>query len=103
MMVPPTTDQVREWTGVSASSIDEVALQIIVDAEVYGQAEVCRVEPYTPNLYQAVLRRCARELAARGLPLGLMSGEAEYGPARIPSFDAEIERLEGPSRIVVTG
>lgn len=101
--LPPTVEQVREWTGVSASSITDVALQVVVDAEVYGQAQLCRVDPYTPNLYQAMLRRCARELAARGLPLGLMSGESEYGPARIPSFDAEIERLEGPSRIVVTG
>jgi hypothetical protein len=102
-MFPPNRDQVRRWTGVSASSITDEELQVVVDAEVFGQAQVCRVDPYTPTLYQAVLRRCARELAARGLPLGLTSGESEYGPARLSTFDAEVERLEGPLRIVVTG
>lgn len=101
--IPPTPDQVRTWTGVSASSLDEEQLAIILDAEVYGQAQVCRVDPYNPNLYQAVLRRCARHIAARGLPLGMTSGESEYGPARLATFDAEVERLEGPNRIVVTG
>jgi hypothetical protein len=103
-MVPPTVEQVRKWTGVSASSIADDELQIVVDAEVFAQAQVCRVtDPYAPTLYQAVLRRCARHLAARGLPLGLTSGESEYGPARLSTFDAEVERLEGPLRIAVTG
>jgi hypothetical protein len=32
-----------------------------------------------------------------------MLGDAEFGPTRLPSFDAEIERLEGPDRRVVFG
>jgi hypothetical protein len=100
---PPNLGQVRKWTGVSANSITDDELQIVIEAEVYGQRQVCRVDPYNSTLYQAVLRRCARELAARGVPLGVMSGEAEYGNARLATFDAEIERLEGPFRIVVTG
>lgn len=101
--VPPTVAQVRNWTGVTVGSISDTDLQIIIDAEVCAQARVCRVDPYTPDLYQAVLRRCGRELAARGIPLGVTSGESEYGPARLATFDAEVERLEGPLRIVVTG
>lgn len=99
---PPDTTQVRDWTGVT--SLTDTALRAIIDAEVWSQAQVCRVDPYTPNLYQAVLRRCARELAARGVPLGGMAaGDGEYGPAQLATFDAEVERLEGPSRIAVTG
>ena len=100
---PPDLAKVRSWTGVNVSSIDDAALQVVIDAEVWSQAQVCTVDPYTPNLYQAVLRRCARELAARGVPLGGMTAEAEYGPAQLATFDAEVERLEGPSRIAVTG
>lgn len=101
--VPPTMQQVRDWTGVSTSSISDDELTVVIDAEVWSQAQMCRTDPYPPNLYQAVLRRCARELAARGVPLGLTSGESEFGAARLATFDAEVERLEGPSRIVVTG
>lgn len=100
---PPDVAKVRRWTGVSASSISDEDLGLVLEAEVDGQAEVCRVDPYNAALYQAVLRRCARHLAARGVPLGMTSGEAEYGPARLASFDAEVERLEGPYRIAVTG
>lgn len=100
---PPVLDQVRKWTGVTVTSISDVELQIVIEAEVVGQAEVCRVEPYNAALYQAVLRRCGRELAARGVPLGMTSGESEYGSTRLSAFDAEIERLEGPFRIVVFG
>lgn len=100
---PPDLDQVRKWTAVSGNSITDEELQIVIDAEVVGQAEVCRVEVYNAALYQAVLRRCARELAARGVPLGMTSGESEYGPARLATFDAEVERLEGPFRIAVIG
>lgn len=102
--VPPDLVAVRDWTGVSVSSISDDALTRVLDAEVTSQARVCRVCPqYAPDLYQAILRRCARELAARGVPLGFTSGEAEYGPARLATFDAEVERLEGPARIVVIG
>lgn len=103
MYAPPTVGQVREWTGVSVASISDAALGLVVDAEIVNQARVCRVCPYAPDLYQAVLRRCGRELAARGIPLGMSSAESEYGPARLASFDAEVERLEGPSRLVVFG
>ena len=102
-IVPPTVTQVRNWTGVTVGSIADADLQIIIDAELCLQAKVCRVDPYIAPLYQAVLRRCGRELAARGIPLGMTSGESEFGPARLAAFDAEVERLEGPYRKVVTG
>lgn len=97
-MMPPTPEKVRAWTGVTAKSIDDNLLRDLVDAEISNQADVCRVEPYTPALYQAVLRRCGRALAARGIPLGITPPAAEFGPARLSAFDGEIDRYEGPRR-----
>jgi hypothetical protein len=105
-VLPPTLAQVRKWTGVSSTSIDDAELQSVMDAELENQSKACRrvdratgaVRPYTADLYQAVLRRCARHLATRGIPLGQTPGSDEFGPTRLSSFDAEIERLEGYDR-----
>jgi hypothetical protein len=79
---------------------------MVLDAELTNQAKACRRTdpatateiPYTADLYQAVLRRCARHLAARGIPLGQTPGSEEFGPTRLSTFDGEIERLEGYDR-----
>lgn len=99
-----TLSQARAWVGVPATSVDDATLQQVLDAETYVQARACRVDSMypQPNLDQALLRRVARTVAARGIPLGMVS-DAEYGPTRLPNFDTEIERLEGPDRVVVFG
>ena len=104
MSVSVTLSDARAWIGVPATSIDDAQLQRVLDAETYAQAKACRVDSMyeQPNLEQALLRRVGRTVAARGIPLGML-GDAEYGPTRLPSFDAEIERLEGPDRQVVFG
>lgn len=102
-MHPPSVAQVRRWTGVTTASISDEDLSVVLAAELHSQSRTCRVDPYWPDLYQAVLRRCARHLAARGVPLGMTGGEAEFGPARLSSFDGEIDRLEGPHRRLVFG
>lgn len=102
MSSPPTREQVRSWLKVSPAQVSDEELDQILAGEVVNQAKVCTVEPYGADLRDAVYRRCARHLAARGTPLGL-TGDAEYGAARLPFFDSEIERLEGPSREFVFG
>lgn len=97
-VLPPTPENVRAWTGVTTKSIDEDQLIALVDAEVTNQARMCTVDPYSWDLYQAVLRRCGRALAARGIPLGVTPASAEFGPTRLSAFDGEIERYEGPVR-----
>jgi hypothetical protein len=104
----PTLADVRAWVGVSLTSITDAQLQGVIDAEVALQASTCDLTPtdetstaYPPEMVQALYRRVARECAARGLPLGLTDVVGEYGPARIPTFDAEISRLEAPRRNVV--
>lgn len=97
----PTIIDVRAWTGVPANVLTDAQCQAILDAELTLQAMYCDVPTdYPKTLWQAALRRCAREIAARGLPLGLTAGDVEYGPIRYPMIDPEIERLEGPYRLI---
>ena len=100
----PTLVQVRDWTGVPTTAMSDEQLQEILNAETATQSRYC-IFPAggygdASALFQACLRRCAREIAARGLPLGLTSGDVEYGPVRLPNLDTEIERLEGPFRVI---
>jgi len=104
----PTLPDVRAWVGVSTTSMSDAQLTVVVDAEVALQAATCDLTPtdpdstdYPPEMTQALYRRVARQVAARGLPLGLTDVVGEYGPARIPTYDAEIARLEAPRRFVV--
>lgn len=106
MAAVPTVPQVRAWLKVSSSAVSDADLAVILAAELASQAAVCRVGTdaavLPDDLVLALYRRCARSLAARGVPLGLMQSE-EFGPARLPMYDGEIERLEGPLRMVVFG
>lgn len=108
-------------TGVLMGSIDYVdvafyvnaesnvytmgAIENALDAEAAAQARKCRIEvPGTDlpvDLFEALLRRVARNLAMRNLPLGVQSNEA--GAIRLGSVDPEIARLEAPYRRVVIG
>ena len=90
----PTVEEVRKWLKLAEASMDNDELQDVLDAEVVNQGRVCRVPvEYPADLRQAVFRRCGRAVAARGVPLGL-AGSDEFGPTRLPPFDAEIERYE---------
>jgi hypothetical protein len=106
----PDLDQVRAWVKVSAAQISDEDLQQILDAEAGIQARTCRLPEDTPEapgtypaaLARALLRRCQREVAVRNLPLGAIGVEgSEYGPVTLPSWDAEISRLEATYRIPV--
>jgi hypothetical protein len=101
----PTLERVRAWCGVAATSLSDEDLQVIYDGEAANQATVCRLpDPFldvtdrTDDQVAAFYRRCARAIAAKGVPLGTMPGQDEFGPQRLASFDAEIERYEGPTR-----
>lgn len=109
MVDPPDVELVRGWCRVSPDSIDDVQLGHVLGSEVELQSEQCDILEDTSGqglipewAYQSRLRRCARQLAARGVPLGMLEG-GEYGPARLASFDAEISRIEGPYRKMEAG
>lgn len=100
----PDVAAARAWLKVTANSISDDDLTVILKAEIAAQAAACSIPEELPaDLYAAVLRRCARAVAARGIPLGVTGATDEYGPTRITAYDAEIERYEGAHRVVAMG
>jgi hypothetical protein len=103
-MAGPPLAAVRAWIDVPATRVPDDQLQQVIDAETLLQARACTVgAELGPDLVQAIYRRVARELAAKNVPLGILGADSEFGPTRLTQFDAEIARLEGPSRKVVFG
>ena len=114
-MTPPALADVRAWLQVPASVVSDPQLAQVLEAEMALQGQACRVliatppveppveEPLPAALAQAIYRRVGREIAARGVPLGMLGADSEYGPARLSRWDAEVDRLEAPYRVVVFG
>ena len=102
----PTVPDIRAWCEIG-SVVTDAQISAVLAAETELQAaRLVPLDGYpgtTPaSLAQALMRRCARQLAARGVPLGV-TGADEYGPVALPSYDAEIERLEAPWRAIPVG
>jgi hypothetical protein len=103
---PPTVDDVRAWIQVPATTLDDAALGQVIDAESVIQGDLLTFDPFgspRPDIVQALYRRVARHVAARGVPLGILGTDAEYGGVYLGRWDAEIARLEGPTRTLVFG
>jgi hypothetical protein len=108
----PDLAEIRHWLGVDESDLDEGELGRIYRAELGLQVQYNRTEPYTDWLAMALFRRCARAAAAKGLPLGTLPAQMTGWPDAygvpptgvsggvIPRLDSEIERYEGPSRVI---
>lgn len=92
----PTLAEIRTWIQVPATVMDDTLLGWVADAEQLAQGTDCAPVP-TPlpgDLHQAFVRRVARHVAARGVPLGLIGLDSEYGASRLVQWDAEVDRLE---------
>lgn len=92
--VRPTPDEVRTRLHVPVETVDDAELADVVAGETDAQDTDCRTEPYVSALRLALFRRCARSLAATGVPLGILM--TEFGSTSLRANDAEIFRLEGP-------
>ncbi|MBQ1039292.1 hypothetical protein [Micromonospora sp. C81] len=98
----PQVADVVEYLGQTSHTEDQI--QGALDAEAAAQRSVCRVGAvYPPDLREALLRRVARNLAMRQLPLAVLQGDAEIGGSVLPGRDPEIRRLEAPHRRLVIG
>lgn len=98
MTAVPDVEAVAAYLGKEASDpkvVDAYA------AEVAAQASTCRVEPYVDDLGQALKRRVARNLAMRGVPLGVQM--SEVGGTFLGRNDPEVRRLEAPYRKLPVG
>lgn len=102
MLLPILTD-VTTYMGQSAATYSNETLTSALVAEIAAQQNVCTVGTgeLPAALWEALLRRVARNVAMRRLPLGVMADE--MGAVRIGSNDPEIRRLEGPYRKRVVG
>jgi hypothetical protein len=104
----PTLAEVKAYldstqAGLSATYADAVLTEVL-EAEKADQAKRCRIPAYYPkDLREALLRRCQRNLAMRGLPLAVLQGDAEAGSSfALPGNDPEVRRLEaGHPKLVV--
>jgi hypothetical protein len=106
MSTVPDLATVRAYVRVPATTLSDEDLERMRLACLGDQSARCLWDETTPDAYpdplaQALLRRIQREIAARNLPLGMVGLEAEYGPARIPTFDALVEHHEAPYRRAV--
>lgn len=104
-MAAPTAADVQTYLG--ASSYDVLELGAVLAAEKAAQAARCRVPAddatWPPDLTEALFRRCARNLAMRGVPLAILQGDAEVGSTILPGQDPEVRRLEAPHRKLMVG
>lgn len=98
---PPDVPQLRAYLKESGAKFDDAELAEVLEAELENQADVCDVPAVYPTwARRALLRRCARALAMKSLPLAMPQGDAETGPRFLPRNDPEVVRYEGPHRKV---
>lgn len=101
----PDLAAVRAYLKVPAAVLPDADLELMLGAALGDQIARCQwgTDPAVPNpaddypdpLAMALMRRVQREAAARNLPLGMVGLDAgEYGPTRLPAFDALIEEHE---------
>jgi hypothetical protein len=98
-----SADDVRAYIRVPATAVSDDDLTRIMETAAADVVARCRWagmdEPdpaAAPDpLVQSYLRRIQREVSARNLPLGLVGLDSgEYGPQRLPAWDALIEEHE---------
>lgn len=95
----PDLDTIRVEIGVPSTVLTDEQLESIAGSEqdnLHGSYEWTLDLP--DRLYQVFLRSVARTIAARGLPLGMVGTDSEYGVARLTTRDSEIIRLGGQYR-----
>jgi hypothetical protein len=99
----PTVDELRDYLG--DTSHDNDTLTAALAAEAAAQRARCTVPAvYPADLREALLRRVARNLAARSVPVASFSAfDGGVTSTRVPSSDPEVRRLEAPYRRMVVG
>lgn len=99
----PGIEDVDAYLGTH--SFTDAQLQDALDAEAAAQRKACKVPAaYPDDLRQALLRRVARNLAMRRVPLSVLQGDADAGTTNAyPGRDPEVRRLEAAYRRLVVG
>jgi len=103
-VLPPDVTALTAY--ITPTSVETDRLTEVLSTEIRAQRNVCDLPAeYSSDLREAVLRRCACNLARQGIPLAVVQGDAESGTSSVmpPTHDPEVRRLEGPWRKLVTG
>lgn len=99
---PLTLADVKAYLGDTSTPDAEISKALAVERS--AQADRCRLDPTSLALREALLRRVARNLAARAVPVTAFSSFDGGGTVtRVPTSDPEIARLEGPFRRKAVG
>ena len=97
-------DDLKAYLDDSADQWSDLDLVAVLSAELADQAARVRVTAAsTAPLREALMRRCARNLAMRKAPLGIASAGDGLDTARVGGRDPEVRRLEGPWRRLPVG
>jgi hypothetical protein len=108
----PDLTTVRDYvkvpaTVISDADLDRMRITCLTDQIARCQWPGMESDPpgdYPDALCQGLLRRIQREVAGKNLPLGMVGLDGgEYGPQRLPNFDALITEHEHAFRRVVVG
>lgn len=105
----PTLPELKAWLGLEAAdTTDDVVLQQGLDTSLVAQDQVC-FYPWSPtdptiavfpeDLRQAIFLRSQRLAARRNSPEGIVGFAGTGGDfvaSRVPAFDNDVVRLEGP-------
>jgi hypothetical protein len=77
---------------------DEQTILPLYEAAWHQQCELCCVDPYSPDLAEALHRRVGDLWASKAHTFGVLDTGSDFGVQTTPYFNSEIERLEGPHR-----
>ena len=102
-MSVPTIGEVQEYLGETSYGLSDIVGALV--AEQAAQAARCKLPTvYPDDLREALLRRVARNLAARSIPVATFTSfEGGGTSSRVPTVDPEILRLEAPYRRLTVG
>lgn len=108
-MPAPTTNEVASYLADAGMTPETGVLEAVYAAEKAAQAGVCVVpadaDVWPSDLAEALMRRCAHNLAVRSLPLGFQAVVTDTAATsrNVGGTDAEVRRLELPYKRRVVG
>jgi hypothetical protein len=97
----PTLEEIRAWIQTPATVLPDDQLERIAGAEqenVRAGYTWDELGPLPDSLWGVFVRQVGRHAAAKGVPLGILAADAEYGTVRLSRWDSEVLRMGGAYR-----
>lgn len=92
---PPGRADLMAWLGLVDPGTSPDEYDLCLAAALGSQAARCDVTVYGPELHEAALRRAARDVAGRGMSLGVYDSP-DFGQQYLPRWDSIVQTLEAP-------